>query len=81
VIETDAIVGVQKSKTALNFVSLDHGFKNIADSERLSLTSKMIGYGKDRAEIIRRMSPYNRYQLSWDLCDWQAYILRPGNSR
>jgi hypothetical protein len=47
VIQSDTVVRVEKCKAALDLMSLNHGFKNILDSQWLALTGKMVCDGKN----------------------------------
>lgn len=57
VVETDAVEGVQESKTTLDFVGLDHTLEDIADLQWLALTGKVISDGEDGTEVVRGVTP------------------------
>lgn len=57
VVETDTVERVQEGKAALNFVSLDHGFENVADTQRLALASKVVSDGQDGTKVVGWVTP------------------------
>ena len=57
VIEADAVEGVEEGKASLNLMRLDHGLKDIANSERLTLAGEVIGHSEDGTQVIGRMTP------------------------
>jgi len=65
VVEPDTIEGVLEGKAALDFVSLDHGLKNIFNCGDLDAlggvgfgsTSEPVSDGKDTTKVIRGVTP------------------------
>lgn len=67
VIETDAVVRVEESKTTLDLVCLDHGLEDVMDSQRLSLAGEVISDSEDSAQVVGRMTPYNwKIRMIWN---------------
>jgi len=58
VIETDTVEGVEKGKTSLDLVSLNHARKDVMDGEFLTLASEMIGDGEDGTQVVRWVTPF-----------------------
>lgn len=56
-VQTDTIETVEKSQTALDFMSFDHAFQNIFNGKFLSLAGQEIGYSQNCTKIVGRMSP------------------------
>jgi len=65
VVETDTVEGVLEGKAALDFVGLDHGFKNILNCGDLDAlggigfgsTCEPVSDGKNTTEVVRRVAP------------------------
>jgi hypothetical protein len=64
VVESDSVERVEKRKTTLDLMRLDHGRQDIVHGERFAFAREVIRYGKDRAQIVRWMSPYRKRAMS-----------------
>jgi hypothetical protein len=58
VVQADAIEGVKKGETTLDFVGFNHCFKDIVHSEGLALAGEMVSDGEDGTQVIGRVSPW-----------------------
>ena len=56
-IETDTVERVQKSKTALDLVRLDHALENVMDGDVFALAGEVVGDGENGAQVVRGMPP------------------------
>lgn len=56
-VQTDAVEGVQESKTTLDLMGLDHTLENVTDGQGLALTSEVISNSKDGTKVIRGVTP------------------------
>lgn len=56
-VETDAVEGVQESKTTLDLVGLDHTLENVTNGQRLTLTGEMVCNGEDGTKVVRGVTP------------------------
>jgi hypothetical protein len=63
VVETNAVEGIQEGKPPLNFMGFDHSLKDIMDSKRLALASKVVRDSQDSAKVVRWMTPYRIQKL------------------
>ena len=57
-IKTNTIVGIEKGKASLDFMSLDHACEDVVNGELLTLTGKMICDGEDGSQVVRRVTPF-----------------------
>ena len=87
VVEADTVKRVEQRKTTLDFVGLDHALEDVMDGKWLSLAGEMISHGKDGAEVVRWMTPYQKEAGSvcgsWGIFGPQevTHIRQPANSR
>jgi len=63
-IQTDAIEGVEKSKTTLDLVGLHHTFQKITNFQGLPFAGEMVRDSKDGAKVVRRVAPCQRETVS-----------------
>ena len=56
-VQTNAIERVEECEAALNLVSFNHSLKDLADCDRFSFPSEVVGDRQDGTQVVRRMAP------------------------
>lgn len=57
-VKADSVERIQKGKSTLDFMCLDHRLEDVPHDEGLPLASQMVRYGEDSAEVIGWMTPF-----------------------
>jgi hypothetical protein len=57
VVETNTVERVKQGKTTLNLVCLDHALEDVANSQRLSLASKVVRNRENSTQVVGWMTP------------------------